>query len=116
MFKRESARAATGKMNKRETVRAATESTVISLPRVKEEGPIVVKVQGQTQAEKFSCWMGRNMKLRYLMRDYCDRTGGVLEYMRFHLDGSRIKPDKTPNDLGLKDGDVTDTNSQQISG
>ncbi|KAK8634983.1 hypothetical protein V6N13_022861 [Hibiscus sabdariffa] len=102
-------------MDRRKTVRAATEWTMISLSRVKEEDPIVVKVQGQTQAEKLCYWMGRETKLHYLMRDYCERTGGILEYMRFHVDGSRVNPNKTPSDLGLEDGDIIDANSEHIS-
>ncbi|PPD92074.1 hypothetical protein GOBAR_DD10989 [Gossypium barbadense] len=96
----------------KERVTAATQSTLISLSRVKEEDPIVVKVQGQTQANTLNYWMGRNTPLRFLMRDYCERTGAVFKYTTFHVDAST----KTPHDLGMEDGDIIDANSNQSGG
>lgn len=103
-------------MGGKERVTAATQSTLISLSRVKEEDPIVVKVQGQKQADTLNYWMGRKTPLRFLMLDYCERTGAVFEYTRFHLNGLRIKSGKTPDDLKMEDGDVIDANSSQSGG
>ena len=102
------------KINKRCT--AATQSTLISLSRVKEEDLIVIKVQGQNEAGQLCYWMGRNTPMHNLMLDYCDRTGAVYECTRFRFDGSRINPDRTANDLKMEDGDIIDALSDHEGG
>ncbi|XVF24452.1 hypothetical protein REPUB_Repub13aG0129200 [Reevesia pubescens] len=95
---------------------SATRSTLISLSMVKEENPIVIKVQGQKQADMLCYRMGRNTPLIHLMLDYCDRTGAVFESIRFHYDDLRISPEKTADDLKMEDGDIIAANSLQLGG
>ncbi|KAF7845558.1 small ubiquitin-related modifier 2-A-like [Senna tora] len=60
--------------------------------------------------------MGRNVKLGFLMMDYCDRKGLLIEYVRFTFDGTRVSVDSTPQDLEMEDDDVVDAWTDQDGG
>lgn len=106
---------ATDKTKKRRT--SATQLTLISLSRMKEEDPIVIKVQENHIGGNQLCyWMGRNTSMHDLMLDYCDRTGAVYEYLRFTYDGCRVSPDNTADDLEMEDEDIIDVFSYMGGG
>ena len=48
----------------------------------------------------------RTKPLKKLMEEFCKIQGLTLCAVRFLSDGVRLTPDKTPNDLRMKDGDV----------
>ena len=58
----------------------------------------------------------RRTKLEKLMTAYCNRLGQSIDSVRFLYDGERVKPEKTPMDLGIEDGDVIDAMVQQTGG
>ncbi|XVF00259.1 hypothetical protein REPUB_Repub03eG0269700 [Reevesia pubescens] len=87
---------------------AATKSVLVTLSDlVKGEKRIVLKVQGEKEADEFCYWMGRETPLRNLMIDYTERIGVAFNFVRFHIyDGSPIIPDFTPDTYQMEDGDI----------
>lgn len=93
-------------------------STLASLVRFsvkRGEVPITLKVLKQKE-EDVHYRMGRNLKLGFLMEDYCDRMGLVMETVRFLFDGSRIGKNQTPQDLNMEDDDIIDAMTEEIGG
>ncbi|ANM71062.1 unnamed protein product [Arabidopsis thaliana] len=58
----------------------------------------------------------RDVELRTMMQAYSDKVGQQMSAFRFHCDGIRIKPNQTPNELDLEDGDEIDAFVDQIAG
>ncbi|PHJ24127.1 ubiquitin-like protein smt3 [Cystoisospora suis] len=58
----------------------------------------------------------KKTKLEKLMQAYCNRLGQHMDAVRFLYDGERVKPEKTPLDMGIEDGDVIDAMVQQTGG
>eukprot|EP00922_Rhytidocystis_sp_ex-Travisia-forbesii_P015653 GHVS01023366.1.p1 GENE.GHVS01023366.1~~GHVS01023366.1.p1 ORF type:complete len:167 (-),score=69.80 GHVS01023366.1:293-793(-) len=58
----------------------------------------------------------KRTKLDKLMNAYCNRLGQSPDAVRFLFDGERVKGDKTPDELGIEDGDVIDAMVQQVGG
>eukprot|EP00922_Rhytidocystis_sp_ex-Travisia-forbesii_P000763 GHVS01001106.1.p1 GENE.GHVS01001106.1~~GHVS01001106.1.p1 ORF type:complete len:157 (+),score=60.42 GHVS01001106.1:206-676(+) len=58
----------------------------------------------------------KRTKLEKLMNAYCNRLGQSPDAVRFLFDGERVKGDKTPDELGIEDGDVIDAMVQQVGG
>ncbi|BBH06794.1 hypothetical protein Prudu_018537 [Prunus dulcis] len=81
---------------------------LIRLSLVKEEDPIILKLQKQDEHDI--------VPLKYLIRDYCERKHLVYEEMRFLFDGKRINGSETPEQLEMEDDDVIDVMSDQFGG
>ncbi|KAG7534385.1 Rad60/SUMO-like domain [Arabidopsis thaliana x Arabidopsis arenosa] len=58
----------------------------------------------------------KDVELRAMMQAYSDKVGVEMSAFKFHLDGIRIKPNQTPNELDLEDGDEIDAFVYQIAG
>lgn len=58
----------------------------------------------------------RKTKLEKLMLAYCNRLGQATDAVRFLFDGERVHGDRSPEDIGLEDGDVIDAMVQQTGG
>ncbi|XP_006281323.2 putative small ubiquitin-related modifier 7 [Capsella rubella] len=58
----------------------------------------------------------RDVELRTMMQAYSDKVGQDMSVFRFHFDGIRIKPNQTPNELELEDGDEIDALVEQMAG
>lgn len=48
----------------------------------------------------------RGTALKKLMETYCERQGKSMTAVRFLVDGERIRPDQSPEDLDMEDGDT----------
>lgn len=48
----------------------------------------------------------RGTALKKLMETYCERQGKSMSTVRFLVDGERIRPDQSPDDLEMEDGDT----------
>ncbi|KAI9227936.1 MAG: ubiquitin-related domain-containing protein [Piptocephalis tieghemiana] len=58
----------------------------------------------------------RLTQLRKLMDAYCTRQGKDEKTVRFLYDGVRLKPDSTPEEMEMEDGDSIDVMVAQIGG
>jgi len=76
---------------------------------------ISIKVQGSDGAE-IHFKIKRHTPLRKLMEAYCERQGKDMSSVRFHLDGTRLRPEQTPAELDMEDGDTIDANIEQTGG
>lgn len=54
--------------------------------------------------------------MKRLMEAFCKRQGKSMESLRFLIDGTRVSPDNTPEDLDLEDGDVIEAHREQVGG
>lgn len=48
----------------------------------------------------------RSTALRKLMETYCERQGKSMSTVRFLVDGERIRPEQSPEELEMEDGDT----------
>lgn len=58
----------------------------------------------------------RSTPMRRLMEAFCKRQGKTMDTLRFLIDGARVGPDNTPDDLDLEDGDVIEAHREQVGG
>ncbi|OMO99064.1 Small ubiquitin-related modifier, SUMO [Corchorus capsularis] len=89
-------------------VTGASQSSMISLPRMDEEKPILLKVIDVIKGGHVFYRIGRNTPLHYLMLDHFERIGVRYSHGRFFYDGKCIEPYQTADDLGMEDGDHID--------
>lgn len=75
---------------------------------------INLKVSDGT-AEIFSK-IKKTTPMKRLMEAFCKRQGKSMESLRFLIDGTRVSPDNTPEDLDLEDGDVIEAHREQVGG
>ncbi|XVE86182.1 hypothetical protein DITRI_Ditri18aG0015700 [Diplodiscus trichospermus] len=94
---------------------AATQSTLISLSREKDENHILIDVDYRWTS-RFFYWMGRSTPLQNPMLDFCDRNPFSYENMRFFYKGKIINPDQTADDLKMQDEDLIHAQIWQSGG
>lgn len=58
----------------------------------------------------------RSTPMRRLMEAFCKRQGKPMDTLRFLVDGTRVGPDNTPDDLDLEDGDLIEAHREQVGG
>lgn len=58
----------------------------------------------------------RSTPMKRLMEAFCKRQGKSIDSLRFLVDGARVLPDNTPDDLDLEDGDVIEAHREQVGG
>ncbi|KAJ5902137.1 ubiquitin-like modifier SUMO [Penicillium taxi] len=58
----------------------------------------------------------RTTPLKKLMDAFCDRQGKQISTVRFLFDGTRVRPDDTPEALDMNDGDTLEVHQEQIGG
>ncbi|KAJ5180662.1 Ubiquitin-like protein SMT3 [Penicillium capsulatum] len=58
----------------------------------------------------------RSTPLKKLMDAFCDRQGKQQATVRFLFDGTRVRPDDTPDALEMADGDTLEVHQEQIGG
>jgi len=58
----------------------------------------------------------RSTQLKKLMGAYCDRQSQSLESIAFLFDGKRLRPEQTPDELDMEDGDEVDAMLHQTGG
>jgi len=84
----------------------------------KEEKPdnthINLKVSDGTAEIFFK--IKRSTPMRRLMEAFCKRQGKNIESLRFLIDGTRVSPDNTPDELELEDGDTIEAHREQTGG
>lgn len=84
----------------------------------KEEKPdnthINLKVSDGTAEIFFK--IKKTTPMKRLMEAFCKRQGKSMESLRFLIDGTRVSPDNTPEDLDLEDGDVIEAHREQVGG
>ncbi|XP_059660164.1 small ubiquitin-related modifier 1-like [Cornus florida] len=76
---------------------------------------INLKVKGQDGNEVFFR-IKRSTQLRKLMTAYCDRQSVELTSIAFLFDGRRLRPEQTPDELEMEDGDEIDAMLHQTGG
>ncbi|KAL3431382.1 ubiquitin-related domain-containing protein [Aspergillus tetrazonus] len=58
----------------------------------------------------------RTTTLKKLMDAFCDRQGKQPSTVRFLFDGTRVRPEDTPDTLDMADGDTLEVHQEQIGG
>ncbi|PWY89797.1 ubiquitin-like modifier [Aspergillus heteromorphus CBS 117.55] len=58
----------------------------------------------------------RTTQLKKLMDAFCDRQGKQASTVRFLFDGTRVRPEDTPDTLEMADGDTLEVHQEQIGG
>ncbi|EPY51653.1 SUMO protein [Schizosaccharomyces cryophilus OY26] len=76
---------------------------------------INLKVVGQDNNEVFFK-IKKTTEFSKLMKIYCARQGKTLNSLRFLVDGERIRPDQTPAELDMEDGDQIEAVLEQLGG
>ncbi|KAG4304295.1 hypothetical protein PORY_002270 [Pneumocystis oryctolagi] len=57
----------------------------------------------------------RHTPLKKLMEAYCERQGKSMNMLRFLVDGERARPEQTPAELDMEDGDQIEVMIEQAS-
>ncbi|CAJ1795046.1 unnamed protein product [Sphenostylis stenocarpa] len=76
---------------------------------------INLKVKGQDGNEVFFR-IKRSTQLKKLMNAYCDRQSVDFNSIAFLFDGRRLRPEQTPDELEMEDGDEIDAMLHQTGG
>ncbi|EPX70496.1 SUMO protein [Schizosaccharomyces octosporus yFS286] len=76
---------------------------------------INLKVVGQDNNEVFFK-IKKTTEFSKLMKIYCARQGKTMNSLRFLVDGERIRPDQTPAELDMEDGDQIEAVLEQLGG
>jgi len=76
---------------------------------------INLKVKGQDGNEVFFR-IKKSTTLKKLMTAYCDRQSVDLGSIAFLFDGQRLRPDQSPEELDMEDGDEIDAMLHQTGG
>jgi len=85
-------------------------------PEVKGEVKhLEIKVTGQ-DGNEVNFKIKASAPLKKLMEAYCDRQGKSLAAIRFMFDGNRLRPDQTPEQLEMENGDSIDALLEQTGG
>ncbi|WOH16388.1 hypothetical protein DCAR_0935941 [Daucus carota subsp. sativus] len=64
---------------------------------------MTIKVKSQVKEVHFS--VKRNTKLQKIFKMFCDKAQVEYRSMRFLIDGARVSPTATPEELNMRDGD-----------
>ncbi|XP_048334082.1 small ubiquitin-related modifier 2 [Ziziphus jujuba] len=84
--------------------------------KVIDETPTIsLKVKSQDNDERYFR-IRRDSPLLRLMRAYCEKKQFEFRYIRFFYDGQYIRPNQTPDSLGLEDGAEIDALTPQSGG
>ncbi|KAL0886857.1 hypothetical protein Bca101_010840 [Brassica carinata] len=76
---------------------------------------ITIKVKSQDDVDVYFR-IKRDVELRKMMEAFSHRVGKQMSAFVFLFDGIRIKPNQTPNELDLEEGDEIDALVHQIGG
>ncbi|CAN8252894.1 unnamed protein product [Cochlearia groenlandica] len=76
---------------------------------------INLKVKSQDGNEVFFR-IKKNTQLKKLMNAYCDRQSADYNSIVFLFDGRRARPEQTPDQLEMEDGDEIDAMLHQTGG
>nr|XP_043607946.1 small ubiquitin-related modifier 1 [Erigeron canadensis]XP_043607948.1 small ubiquitin-related modifier 1 [Erigeron canadensis]XP_043607949.1 small ubiquitin-related modifier 1 [Erigeron canadensis] len=60
--------------------------------------------------------VGRHTRFRKLINAYCDRESEGLVIYAFLFNGRRIRPEQTPDELHMEDGDGIDAMKHRVGG
>mmetsp|Transcript_12008 Transcript_12008/g.18928 ORF Transcript_12008/g.18928 Transcript_12008/m.18928 type:complete len:91 (-) Transcript_12008:106-378(-) len=80
-----------------------------------ESEPITIRVRDQTGEETFFK-IKKSTKMSKVFETYASRKGVQSSSLRFLLDGERIEPYQTPQELDLDDQDQIDCMLEQSGG
>ncbi|KAJ6042177.1 uncharacterized protein N7446_013243 [Penicillium canescens] len=58
----------------------------------------------------------RTTQLKKLMDAFCERQGKQISTVRFLFDGTRVRPEDSPETLDMADGDTLEVHQEQIGG
>ncbi|XP_019088435.1 PREDICTED: putative small ubiquitin-related modifier 8 [Camelina sativa] len=58
----------------------------------------------------------RDVEVRKMMQAYSDKVGKQISTFRFLFDGTRIKFNQTPNEIGLEEEDEIEAFVEQLGG
>jgi len=93
-----------------------TEAREEDAPRVKEGSEhINIKVKSQDGNEIYFK-VRRTTAFKEIMLAYCRKTGADVDSVRFLFDGTRIRPEQTPDQLDMEDEDEVDALIAQTGG
>ncbi|KAK2640345.1 hypothetical protein Ddye_028140 [Dipteronia dyeriana] len=76
---------------------------------------ITLRVKDQDQNEVFFR-IKKSAPLKMLMDGYCVRKRVPLDTFVLMIDNRRLRPEQTPNEVGLEDGDEIDAFTHQVGG
>ncbi|CAH6722954.1 ubiquitin-like protein Smt3p [[Candida] jaroonii] len=79
-----------------------------------EETHINIKVSDGSAEIFFK--IKKTTPLKRLMDAFCKRVGKPMANMRFLVDGTRVQPENTAEDLDLEDGDMIEAHREQTGG
>merc|ERR1712046_154054 len=80
-----------------------------------KENQINLKVVGPANQE-VHFRVKKTTALRKLMTAYCERQGQDVAALEFLFDGDRLRPEQTPEELEMEDGDSIDAMVKQVGG
>merc|ERR1711904_291768 len=86
-----------------------------SKPDIKEQNQINLKVVGPANQE-VHFRVKKTTALRKLMTAYCGRQGQDVAALEFLFDGDKLRPEQTPEELEMEDGDSIDAMVKQVGG
>eukprot|EP00614_Pseudopedinella_elastica_P025744 CAMPEP_0172614648 /NCGR_PEP_ID=MMETSP1068-20121228/53638_1 /TAXON_ID=35684 /ORGANISM="Pseudopedinella elastica, Strain CCMP716" /LENGTH=100 /DNA_ID=CAMNT_0013419509 /DNA_START=45 /DNA_END=347 /DNA_ORIENTATION=+ len=88
-------------------------------PDVKGEGEaantITIRVRDQTGEETFFK-VKKTTRMEKVFTTYAQRKGVAMSALRFLIDGERVNPSQTPEELDLEDQDQIDCMLEQQGG
>eukprot|EP00823_Brevimastigomonas_motovehiculus_P005231 TRINITY_DN373_c0_g3_i1.p1 TRINITY_DN373_c0_g3~~TRINITY_DN373_c0_g3_i1.p1 ORF type:complete len:126 (-),score=50.65 TRINITY_DN373_c0_g3_i1:402-779(-) len=58
----------------------------------------------------------KSTQFRKVMSAYCKKVGAEQDTVRFLFDGKRVRPESTPEELGMEDEDEVDAMVEQTGG
>lgn len=94
---------------------AAAEGQAETQPKVEKGEPINVIVKDQ-HGHELHFKVRKTTKFEKIMQAYCQKKCHQMNQLRFLYDGERVKPDQSPQDVDMEDGDIIDCVMQQIGG
>jgi small ubiquitin-related modifier len=85
-------------------------------PTVEEKkDQISIKVVAQDGSEMYFKIKATTQFVK-LMQAYCSRKEIAMSSVRFLFDSERVRPDQTPKELGMEEGDILDAVWEQVGG
>ncbi|CAD7698347.1 unnamed protein product [Ostreobium quekettii] len=93
----------------------AAEAANETQPKVEKGEPINVVVKDQ-HGHELHFKVRKTTKFEKIMKAYCEKKSLQMNQLRFLYDGERVKPDQSPEEVEMEDGDVIDCVMQQIGG
>lgn len=85
-------------------------------PKEEKHDPLHINLKVGDGSSEVFFKIKRSTPMRRLMDAFSKRQGKDMSSLRFLVDGTRVSPDSTPDELGLEDGDAIEAHREQTGG